>query len=163
MLLFEGELIEGQNAAVILPTAWEWDGDQRFLAVWNSKVNDWLTRSKDTIARELSRRYRHPFVGSDRALLANPGNPFYFDSVVGTDADRPIGLQPNGPDAAQSFVPQMLILTYEGAQEAARSTSANRGRGVFELRYREPNCCGLEGDYTLFIQVEVVPGQAIVH
>jgi hypothetical protein len=66
-------------------------------------------------------------------------------------------MQPSLEDL-RSFNPRLRILTYRGAEEAIRtSNTPDKGPGIFELRYREPICCGLDGDYSLFLQVEPVP------
>src|SRR4051794_18100688 len=40
MLVFEGELVQGQNGVVIAPTIWEWDGSPMFLQGWLQAVED---------------------------------------------------------------------------------------------------------------------------
>jgi hypothetical protein len=49
------------------------------------------------------------------------------------------------------FTPQAMVLTYDGARVLARA-DVGFGRGVIPMHYRDDS--SLEGDYTLFIQVD---------
>ena len=144
----EVELVAGENAVVIMVTAWEWDGNQELQAEWNDHVERWIAGFKDSVGRDIS-----------NGSLARPFVNFVGSARFNTErgGDRPVGMRP-GTENLNLFIPQLMILTYAGAQEAARSSNTpDKGPGIFELRYREPVCCGLDGDYSLFLQVEAAP------
>jgi hypothetical protein len=70
---------------------------------------------------------------------------------LGQVDDRPIGMRELAGNFG--FTPQALVLTYDGARVLARA-DFGLGRGVIPVRYQDDR--RLEGDYTLFIQVEEV-------
>ena len=66
--------------------------------------------------------------------------------------DRPIGVRPFY--SRWSFAPQFILLTYEAAMSTATGASSGFGYAVI---YSERPGLGLDGDYTLFVNVEQIP------
>ena len=152
MLLWEGELAEGENLLKVLPMVWEWDNNPELFGQWNRTYE----------ARAASDRYdfgylidsiTNPVVGR---TIGNYGTqrqrqPLDFKFNLGTAGDRPIGsVQLDGTDV-DVFNPLVLYLNYAAAAVASRNT------GGIEVHYREPSPSHLEGDYTLYLQVERLP------
>jgi hypothetical protein len=162
LLLWEGELAEGGNTVVILPTIWEWDGAPDFL----SRISSLFA----TQARTLVHDVFAPIPGDERrnagstafrnvisrlaALNAyDPDGIRLISGSAGDPKDRPIGMFPL-TGGGFSFGPFALRLNYADALEIAR-TNFGRGAGIVMLRYRDAE--ELKGDYTLYVQVERLP------
>ena len=168
MLLWQGDLYDGNNAAVIMPTIWEWDlRSINFPApgypIPHDVPPEWQLRNHFDrwirndfgrfVATRIRTMFRSPFVGrAPRAAWAQErSNADIF--TMGTNGTRAIGLQPAERVAfTDVFEPMVLILTFAAAEQALRSSN-----GIFQMTYEEPRCCGLEGSYTLFLQLERLP------
>jgi hypothetical protein len=147
LLVWEGTLIDDVNAAVILPSLWEDDNRPMlrtpFLDAWNAAPIETLARRTITSG--------DPFrVVSDLRAA--------FDSVRMTkDAagpgDRPVGMIDRGSYYAAQ--PSLLIFTYDHALRLANAANNGLPRGVFPLEFRDAQ--QLQGLYTLYFQVEIVP------
>ena len=138
------ELVEGENAVVILVTVWEWDGNTELLTEWDDVVNGSFHLLKNSVVARLNSGslITSPTLSGIR-LRSNRGG------------DRPVGTMPGDPPV---FSPQEIILTYAGAQRASTtSNNSDKGPGILELRYQELTGYGLGGDYSLFLQVESAP------
>jgi len=141
LLLWEGRLTRGENIAVIVPLVWEWDSSDESSAerVWRITNIRWFERSAPELLRLLA---EWP---SGRLPVFQRSN-ITFDSSAG---NRPIGMR---SDEGQFFiVPQALVLSYDSAMEAVRSSYTASGVGVVQIRYTDSND---HGDYTLYLQVE---------
>ncbi len=158
MILWEGQLRRGgeaPNAVVIVPTIWELDNIPVLRPVWDAQLDGYLRRVAAGSA--LIRNAPRPLVNqSDTVMQWSPSR---------NDFDRPIGMTGGAfnPAAATpelaTFVPVVLFLTFDSAQEAASSIARNsRGRpGVIEIRYKDGPNYG-PGDYTVTLQIERLSG-----
>jgi hypothetical protein len=170
LLLWEGELVQGQNVVVITPTVWEWDGDSRAYNWWTSgKAKAWKTEG--TLVQELKGN------GTYEGLLSRADiQPFELprddqhsvDEGSGEDgvngADRPIGMRlVQSPFQGtenywyHQFSPKLVALTVLDVETALQNTNSfgGRGAGIVEVRYRDWQ--DWQGDYTLYLQVERIP------
>jgi hypothetical protein len=168
MLVWQGNLQDGQNAVVIMPTIWEWD--QRSI---HFPVPGQAGVSHNAIPSVFLQRNFDRWLGDNFGRFVSAGISTTFTSVfagaaartgwarersnadiftMGTNGTRVIGLQQSPLADTDVFQPMVLILTYSAAEQSLRS-----GNGIFELRFEEPRCCGLEGSYSLFLQLERVP------
>lgn len=166
MLMFEGELIEGENAVVIIPTIWEWDGDEELIRTWDANFNSrsftgpWLgSGGGGPAVSDVEESFRTFYVSDAGSLsLSRPRN---FTNSPGVAGDRPIGMrafrQDDAPNSGDAFRPQQLVLTYAAAQMAARTSYSDKGPGIVAIRYRDHADLG-SGEYTLYLQVERLPG-----
>jgi hypothetical protein len=160
MVLWEGELRRGgpnPNGVVILPTIWENDNvPDEMLNVWNgSGASNFIRRfARDDSARFITGRVPRPLVeqvAADMMVMPTPQR---------NDFDRPIGLngEPFNPFAAipdrTTFIPAVMLLTFNSAQEAADSVT--QGRGIVEIHYRDGERYG-RGIYTIFLRVDRLP------
>lgn len=152
-VLFEGELTQGANAALIIPTIWEWDNT----GALRTAFADALERDRPAITSSVRRMISSSLPTSSESFVL-PGSSLGIGNTVtlghgplglGQVDDRPIGMR--ALDGNYGFTPQALVLTYNSARELARM-DVGFGRGVIPVRYQDDR--GLEGDYTLFIQVE---------
>lgn len=170
MLLWEGDLFEGGNTVVVIPTIWEWDGDPHF--------QPHISRLFSTLALDLIDPVLTVLPGEDRAggsttfrnVISTLSALNCYDSArliaenmvvgihlnrsaIGNPRDRPIGMYLiDRGDLC--FRPLSLRLNYAYALEIA-GTNFGRGVGVVMLRYRDAE--ELKGDYTLYVQVERLP------
>lgn len=152
-ILFEGELTQGANAALIIPTIWEWDNNGPLRGTFA----DALERDRPAITSTVRRLISSSLPGAPESFVL-PGSSLGIGNTVslghgplglGQVDDRPIGMRTL--DGNYGFTPQALVLTYGSAREAARA-DFGFGRGVIPVRYQDDR--SLEGDYTLFIHVE---------
>ena len=154
MVLWDGYLRRGAplpNAAIIIPTIWENDNNEEVLNIWNRQVDTYLRRLASTsgglFTGEASRKL---LVRTDTVLSTIP-QVLYFDRPIGMEGDT------FNPLAAvrlpATFVPAVMFLTYDNAEEAASGTSNSGGRGVVEITYRDGRNYGA-GSYTIFLLVE---------
>ena len=130
MLVWEGELRRGRDLLVIVPTLWEWDGGNPELrARFTQKAQDFFT------------------------FNAREGTGFPFVQFVGGDiftaGDRPVGL------IGEDWAPRLLLMTYEGATNAATRSLSGMGAGVLAVQLVEWR--RRSEDYTLYLRVERLP------
>jgi hypothetical protein len=156
-VLFDGELTQRTNAALIVPTIWETDNTETLRATFASAIErdrPSITSSVVGMIAGSAREVAGPLPGSSLGI----GNTVTLGRGplgLGQVDDRPIGMTTLG--GGFGFTPQALVLTYNVARELARA-DFGFGRGVIPMRYTDDR--SLEGDYTLFIQVEELGGMA---
>jgi hypothetical protein len=158
-ILFEGELTQGVNAALVIPTIWESDNTGALRGTFASSVE----RDRPAITSAVTRMITSSIPAVPGSYLM-PGSSLGIGNTVtlgtgplglGQVDDRPIGMTAMG--GGFGFTPQAMVLTYDGARVLARA-DFGFGRGVIPVRYQDDR--RLEGDYTLFIQVEETSGLA---
>lgn len=132
MLLWEGELVEGRDFVVVIPTIWEWDGGN------NELRSQWMQSVNHKLARD-------PYFGRS---VPGPSIAIAGLDIFGA-GDRPIGETRDG----YSCRSRPLLLTYELAQEFAAGSPSSLGPGVIEIRYVEE---AGDGDYSIYVRVEQV-------
>jgi hypothetical protein len=171
LLLWEGDLVQGQNGLVIVPTIWEWDGQPELLAQWQASLDGALNQFGGMVGGLLAspaQRATAPIV-RDKIGVLNAATSTGFMQIDKTrfDArDRPIGMTESRDQYVSRyyFEPKVLVLTYESAQRAMTSANnwtsrdgvrASLGYGVMPITYTDD--AGLDGSYTLFLQIERVP------
>jgi hypothetical protein len=154
-ILFEGELTQGLNAALIIPALFESDNTGALRAAYA----DALERDRPAITSTIRRMISSSSPAAPESYVL-PGSALGIGNTVtlghgplglGQVDDRPIGMRELAGNFG--FTPQALVLTYDGARVLARA-DFGLGRGVIPVRYQDDR--RLEGDYTLFIQVEEV-------
>lgn len=150
-VLFEGDLRPIHNAAVIIPSLWEWDGNQELFSRYMDKIEGALPTIRLNVGHILAVDDRYEF-------RPRAGTEFGLDGAVMMDQrildmrNRPIGMKSSSPGQF-SFQPQVLVLTYEGARNIV-NRDVGLGPGVIEVRYDESR--ELEGSYSLYLRVERV-------
>jgi hypothetical protein len=171
MVLWNGNLTDGQNAVVIMPTIWEWDLPATELPVPGRPIphyvppesflrgafSGWLSGAYgEYVSQNIGTTFASLFAGpAERAgWIRERSNADIL--TMGTNGTRVIGLVTSRVYDTDVFYPKVLILTYAGAERSLRS-----GNCIFELAYDEPRCCGLEGSYTLFLQLERLPSNRL--
>jgi hypothetical protein len=156
-VLFEGELTQGLNASLIVPTIWESDNSGALRGTFASAIE----RDRPTITSTVMRMISSSAPAMPASYVM-PGSSLGIGNTVtlgtgplglGQVDDRPIGMTASG--SGFGFTPQAMVLTYDGARVLARA-DFGFGLGVIPVRYQDDR--RLEGDYTLFIQVEEVRG-----
>lgn len=159
MVLWEGELrrdISFPNAVLLIPTIWENDYHNDIVNIWIRQVNAYMTRFAANSARFITGTARRPLVQQVDTVLSVIPHRNDFDRPVGMSGDgfNPLAASPN----PATFIPAVMLLTFNSAQEAAASTtnSSTHGRGVIEITYRDGESYG-PGSYTIFLLVEQLP------
>lgn len=143
-VMFEGELVDGETSAVIVPTIWEFDPPTHLLDQYVASMREGLAGCGNAVA---------PIVFGDHpiARLATRCTPteLRLSTIrIGEAASRPIGMLPAGDH--YTFSPWVVGLNYRGAAAATAS-----GPGVITVRYTDFD--DLKGDYELFLVVERLP------
>jgi len=155
MTLWEGELRRDgpfRNAIVILPTIWESDNVQDVLLVWHRQADAFIRRFAANSARFFTGTSRRALVEQVDIVLNTVPQRNDFDRPIGMDGDafNPWAAQP----APGTFIPAVMLLTFDSAQAAANSTT--QGRGIVEIHYRDGRSYG-QGNYTIFLLVQRLP------
>lgn len=140
-VIYEGELVDGEKSAVIVPTLWEWDPPMHLHDQYVAAMREGLA----TCASEVA-----PIVWGDHpiARLAAPCTPtdLRLSTIrIGEAAARPIGMIPVGGDYI--FSAWVVAMNYRGAVAATAA-----GPRVIPVRYTDSD--RLKGDYELFLVVE---------
>jgi hypothetical protein len=151
-VLFEGDLRPIHNAAVIIPSLWEWDGNQELFDSYMNKIQNALPSIRLNVGHILA-------VDDGYEFRPRAATEFGLDAAVTMDQrlidmrNRPIGMKSLGAGQVV-FQPQVLVLTYEGARNIV-DRDIGLGPGVMEVRYEESR--ELEGNYSLYLKVERIP------
>jgi hypothetical protein len=98
MVLWEGELVQGRSAVLIVPTIWEWDDNPELFGNWLTGRHAFLSRllKADPMAAILLNQNVKP------VEIGSPGL-FVRTNMFGDPRDRPIGLKPGQPAADAGF------------------------------------------------------------
>ena len=154
-VLFEGELRPVHNAAVIIPSLWESDGNDELFRPYMDAIKKAVPTIRLNVGHLLASPRSTPYQFRPMFGIAfGLENTVTLDERILRTQDRPIGMERfvESPDRL-GYRPQVLILTYEGARDAATRDNGF-GPGVVEVRYDEPP--ELEGSYSLYFKVERV-------
>lgn len=118
MLLWEGELVQGQSAVVITPTVWEWDDNPELFAYWGIGRGAFAEQllEPDVLRSILENRFWLP------VEFGSPG--LYIHTNMFADArDRPIGLD-RGRRTNEKFA-EPVIATGGGSKGAVAADNQN--------------------------------------
>jgi hypothetical protein len=184
-VVYEGELTTGFDALMVIPSIWEWDGDDRelrqFRNVYFGPVGsprffyDRSPNRSDWVTQLVRQSVTSPTGVAPNSAWGQGPVMTVRDAQfwLGWDGDRPIGLDLPTVGHQRVFVPKVLFLTDQLAQRvvtmrfplpSVRTTDGNVGTlvepgtlppGVVPISY-----AGTDegtGDYTLFLKVEQIP------
>lgn len=152
--LWEGNLTEGQNAVVVTPTIWEYDGSNNADA-----FNGWIRWIQNTAQQLGKSETVTALVGGEGKMYIDLTDVIagvvlsFVEGVLGRDADRPIGVHNDG--SGITFKPQSLALNYKNIETFLSQGHEVAGlpRGVFPLNYVDTGAWG-GGNYTIYIKIE---------
>ncbi len=121
MELWEGELVQGRSAVVLVPTVWEWDDKVELFGNWLTGRHALLLRllQPDPIVAILTNRSPQP-------VEVGAGGLFVHTNMVGDARDRPIGLRPGQPAKGAGFYAPLPLDPKAGSATTtylAKSTS----------------------------------------
>lgn len=157
MVLWEGDLVDGQNAVAVIVTPWEYDGGQDAFSSWAS----WMQKTSQTLKSSSAFTTLIGQAGKVVLELADLGLGLALslqeNGVLGNAYDRPIGITQSGTvngTVTYGFGPKILDLNYKTA-ELALANSFGFGNGIIGIRYVDAP--KFAGDYTLYVQVERIP------
>ena len=171
MLLWEGMLVQGENMAVIIPTAWEWDSPDRSDSerLWDGGSIQWLLPPEGPTTLQTwfdlyKQAYLVRIANRSGALFAGPDTNYcrdchnspwvYLGAIPG---NRPIGQdaywRTTGNAGYLRLAPVVLTLTYDAAMQAIKTNPSRLGPGVIAVNYADVQD---HGNYTLYLQVELV-------
>jgi len=162
MVMWEGSLYCGLSAVVIIPTIWEIDdqlrgsyGNDSHLIPILAPGGRWSEASRtipsmDSLVAKLATDSKANYTPVIDAIKESFNRSVVIQNqLVGEPADRPIGMKSRG--SYYSFVPEVLVLNYELAQELSQG-NFNGAVGVLAINYRDAD--ELRGDYTLYLKIE---------
>jgi hypothetical protein len=153
-VLFDGELWRHKVGVILAPTIWEWDATPMDLLFTYYRNIETALRLFAPAAGDAVARARGD-VGLDLRAPGLDGVPAgdVQQGIFARGKARPIGMfRPRGANS-YTFATQFLLLTWDGAVMAS-GTDFGFGSGVIPIRYVDD--AELAGDYTLFLQVEVL-------
>ncbi|HEX8121207.1 MAG TPA: hypothetical protein VF549_08075 [Solirubrobacteraceae bacterium] len=182
MILFDGQLIEGETSVLVAPTLWEFDSGSAPAAQPEETGTIAFIDPPPILAfLRLLRAHTLPSPGDGtgalQATLTNgdaawgPTAGAFTDptqvpgfaavrvhkNLFGDPGDRPIGMADTGE--FYTFNPQVLALTFNLAERLTASQpplpfapAGARPNGIVGLRYTDNE--RLRGDYVMFLQVE---------
>ena len=167
LAVWEGELVKGENSVVVIPVLWEHDGRKSAYQRWRNSANLRSLTTKEVLRRILTSRNKLLFDLAELKIEARRWLSL-TQEILGDKMDRPIGLKKTvqrrsaagtvravtrGHGATTlTFSPKALILNYDTAEFALKDNMGGKGFGVISIRYTDhPD---LEGDYTLYLQVQ---------
>jgi hypothetical protein len=153
LLLWQGELVDGETAIAVLPTLWEWDNN----ATQYRRLGNPDLWAEAALQSKSQTQVLHRIAFESGA----------YDSGKNS-GDRPVGLGSFIPSDCQrnclqrQFRPSGVLFTREAVEQAlaADSQTGSIANGVVGIRYVDLDQLGytsLGGDYTLYLQVERVP------
>jgi hypothetical protein len=149
--VFEGVLRQGENAAVLLPTLWEWDGGDPGPS---SSYIVALQERFSAAARIVAEMIPNPRIAAQTSTFVLPGHNTGFGRLYrwdGGPANRPIGVVRTG-NREVTFVPQAVVLTYEAADLITRSV-------LPDTTFFAPRRPGQSGSDALFEALRSRPDQ----
>ena len=159
--LWEGELVQGQNAVIITPMLWEYDG-----TAFAQAITGWMNFAQAFTTKLAESKAIDQLVAGTGSGIAGmvidiaPLVPQLVLGVVsnlGSDGDRQIGATIEGDKVV--YKPQPLVLNYDRIEQflASDIQVGNAPKGYYPIAFREPMANKLEGDYTLYIQIQRMP------
>jgi hypothetical protein len=156
MVVFEGRLVRGENAVIITPSLWEYDGPTDLFTTWSGAIS----ASAGDIARALGdlatgNRSSGDLIG-DGVALGVPALRRALTGLLGSAGDRPIGIQQDGD--REVFQPKVIQLNYDLAERAIVTREGPFAPGVRSLAFKDYN--RLAGDYTLYVKIEKITPEA---
>jgi Fibronectin type III domain len=155
LLLWEGELVQGQNVLFFVPTIWEFDGDEEV-------YQDWLRQERYKSGNLARGGYQNLLTTSAIEVKTrdadNAAKAFYSNANVGGMArNHPIGVKEEGSNAEfsrYSYYARSVALTVDAIEAALASSNGIGGTppGYLAIQYENP--ASLSGRYTLYLQLE---------
>jgi hypothetical protein len=146
-LLFEGDLVQGLNSVILIPTIWEVDGGA---GLW-PRFQRAIAEASPAIITAAATLAGGPAVGG----AVGPAAQASIDAIDrlmtgirgGDGGDRLIGIH------GDSFTPNIIRLNYDIAELALRTRIAGPAPlGVLPIVYRDQG--DLNGNYTLYVKIE---------
>lgn len=162
LTIWEGELTQGANAVVVIPTIWEWDGPTA-----NAEEARWDAALAPALAGQAARV---------QALVRQGGStrsmPVFYNMLsvgVSDEGTRPIG-SPRRQVPALPMPVAAIVLTFDSAQDSANAIFYDAPvctetpdtsscvedylmpQGVVRLSFSDPE--SLQGIYTLYVFIE---------
>jgi hypothetical protein len=169
MTLWEGELVEGENAVVVVPTIWEWDGDRATNEErrWNNGLHNALSLQSALIAST---------VRGGAAVAPLIARNFTRIHIT-NDGNRPIGSSrkwTNYGGVIAHTIPMQLgaiVLTYARAnetvarpgsytlpvREGAEASNLSQHLPAGTIAFPMVDEQDMLGHYTLFLKLERLP------
>jgi len=153
MVIWDGWLVRDgprRNEIVIVPTIWESDKVPDVRDLWNQRIPEFFRQFALTSERFLDGSATRQLVERTAVVLRTVPQRNDFDRPVGMDGS----IFTLFSDVPATFIPAVMLLTFDSAQNAANSTA--QGRGVVEISYHDGTNYG-PGNYTMFLLVERLP------
>lgn len=161
-IVWEGELIAGENHLVVIPSIWEWDGSAGGLDVWSNSLRSSAPEARYQLQLALQQAVAEKrFSGWPGAHLSPPSFWGRSDAIPPMVGDRLIGLvAPTAGGVHYKYFDRALAINREFAEaELARTAQTSLPPGVSSLRFMDDPSLNDQfgGDYMLYLQVERLP------
>lgn len=155
--VWEGELVDGENAVTMIIAPWEYDGGKDAYGDWVRWTQSVAQALKKSAAFQQLVGEKGKFIVELSDLGLGLALSLQESGVLGNAQDRPIGLVQTGTENGKPVYganPKLLMLNFNTA-ELALAQDFGMGRGVIPIRFvDDPK---FAGDYEVYVQVERVP------
>ena len=155
--VWEGELVDGENAVTMIIALWEYDGGKDAYGDWVRWTQSVAQALKKSTAFQQLVGEKGKFIVELSDLGLGLALSLQEDGILGNAQDRPIGLVKTGTEKGKPVYganPKLLMLNFSTA-ELALAQDFGMGRGVIPIRYvDDPK---FAGDYEVYVQIERVP------
>jgi hypothetical protein len=167
LVLWEGSLANDEDAVVLRPTIWEWDGDHEAFNYWLGIVTKAGTSTwsygplQQTVATPSISMVRGDWILCVANRLESIHGPYALPFGVIAGRDRPIGIDPYDPNGCGSdlFFDKLLLLTREKIEYELTRSGAIVATRLLPLRFLDVTTgnAAFSGDYTVYLRVERLP------
>jgi hypothetical protein len=167
LVVWEGSLSNDEDALVLRPTIWEWDGDHGALSLWQRTVSGdpaatWSYGPlQQTVGGTSISMVRDGQVLQVQTYLDRSNLGTYSPEFVVAGMDRPIGVDERSSSSdIDLFKDRLLLLTREKIEyELTKSGAVGGSRGLLPFRFEDRGSgdAALSGDYTVYLRLERVP------
>ena len=144
-LVWEGDLVQGLNGVVIIPTIWEIDGGGSIFPHFQTALDEAAPEILATAATLAG--------GPATGQAVRPAAQATFRAIERATSDirretgdRLIGI------GQTPFRPWLIQLNYDIAEEVMRTRIGRAPAGILSIPYHDEG--DLNGDYTLYLKVE---------
>jgi hypothetical protein len=165
--LWCGTLTEGRNAAVIVPSIWEWDGVSSTFGDWMG----WADTAASTLAAD---EHFNKLVGTTGSMITNLATlglglvvSLEETGLIGGERDRPIGVRRSAtrPKTFEFTPTHAFVVNYRTADFSTRENAAGAvggvAPGIYRLQFIDDPF--YQGRYSLYVQIERIDGKPCAH
>ena len=157
--IWQGELIQDGDKAVIIPSVWEWDGDEDGFNYFLRFIGGSIVFETVSVSIGVTRDILHPEKNiSNVRYLGNiiqtfndaaGSNVRLGKGVAGDPKDRPVGMYNAGTE--YGYRPVGIMIGYDDARMLSEANLLGVGHGIIKIDFNDVQA--LNGNYSLFLRI----------